>query len=135
MRWPLKSLWTKTQSLSLILRKFHCGRTSRRLWPYGKKNYRGHLWRPWSPRRRSFFWKRPYQSGSIGSLYGSPCGKNIVAANLCERCLVQLAYAIGVSQPVSIFIEDFGTSKHSPEALKKAVTELWNLALRVSLKA
>lgn len=53
--------------------------------------------------------------------------KNIVAANLAERCLVQVAYAIGVADPVSININDYGTSKVGPEALEKAVRELWSL--------
>lgn len=37
--------------------------------------------------------------------------KNIVASGICERCEIQIGYAIGVAQPVSIFIEDFGTGK------------------------
>lgn len=53
--------------------------------------------------------------------------KNIVAAGLAERCLVQVAYAIGVAEPVSICVNDFGTSKYSPEVLEKAVREVWSL--------
>ena len=53
--------------------------------------------------------------------------KNIVKAGLAEKCLVQLAYAIGVAQPVSIFINDYGTSSHGPQALAKAVAQLWDL--------
>ncbi len=53
--------------------------------------------------------------------------KNIVAAGLAERCLVQVAYAIGVSEPVSLMIEDYGTSRVGPEALERAVTKIWNL--------
>ena len=52
--------------------------------------------------------------------------KNIVAAGLAQRCLVQLAYAIGVAQPVSVMVNDFGTSKAGPEVLSKAVRELWS---------
>ena len=37
--------------------------------------------------------------------------KNIVASGICEKAEVQLAYAIGVAHPVSIFVETFGTSK------------------------
>jgi S-adenosylmethionine synthetase len=40
--------------------------------------------------------------------------KNIVAAELADRCEVQLAYAIGVAEPVSVFVEAFGTSKIDP---------------------
>src|SRR5207302_6529254 len=43
--------------------------------------------------------------------------KNIVAAGLADRCEVQLAYAIGVAEPVSILVETFGTGKVSDEKL------------------
>ena len=43
--------------------------------------------------------------------------KNIVAAGLAERCLVQLSYAIGVAEPTSITLETFGTGKASNEKL------------------
>lgn len=53
--------------------------------------------------------------------------KNIVAAGLAEKCLVQVAYAIGVAEPVSINVNDYGTSKVGSEQLEKAVKELWSL--------
>ena len=53
--------------------------------------------------------------------------KNIVAAGLAERCLVQVSYAIGVADPVSVMVNDFGTSKAGSETLSKAVREIWNL--------
>ncbi len=53
--------------------------------------------------------------------------KNIVSAGLADKCLVQLAYAIGVAEPVSIMINDYGTSKVGPDLLTKAVRELWTL--------
>lgn len=53
--------------------------------------------------------------------------KNIVAAGLAERCLVQVAYAIGVAEPVSISINDYGTSAVGPEKLEKAVRAVWDL--------
>nr|HMN69021.1 methionine adenosyltransferase [Bdellovibrionales bacterium] len=53
--------------------------------------------------------------------------KNIVAAGLSERCLVQLAYAIGVAEPVSIMVNDYGTSSVGGEVLAKAVRQVWNL--------
>jgi S-adenosylmethionine synthetase len=53
--------------------------------------------------------------------------KNIVAAGLAEKCLVQLAYAIGVAEPVSIMVNDYGTSKHESEVLSQAVRKVWNL--------
>lgn len=53
--------------------------------------------------------------------------KNIVAAGLADRCLVQVAYAIGVAEPVSVNVNDFGTSKVGQEALEKAVRQVWSL--------
>ena len=47
--------------------------------------------------------------------------KNIVAAKLAERCEVQLAYAIGVADPVSILVETFGTAKVDPAILPELV--------------
>lgn len=53
--------------------------------------------------------------------------KNMVAAGLAQRCLVQVAYAIGVADPVSITVNDFGTSQLGPEKLEKIVRQAWNL--------
>lgn len=53
--------------------------------------------------------------------------KNIVASGLAERCLVQVAYAIGVAEPVSINVNDYGTSKVGSEVLEKAVRQIWSL--------
>ena len=53
--------------------------------------------------------------------------KNIVAAKLAKKVEVQLAYAIGVAQPVSISVETFGTSTVSEEKLIKAVRENFDL--------
>ncbi len=47
--------------------------------------------------------------------------KNIVAAGLAERCEVQLAYAIGVAEPVSVLVDTFGTGKASSTELEKLV--------------
>lgn len=49
--------------------------------------------------------------------------KNIVAAHLANECELQLAYAIGVANPVSIFVNTFGTGKLSDEELAKIVRE------------
>jgi S-adenosylmethionine synthetase len=53
--------------------------------------------------------------------------KNLVAADLADRCEVQLAYAIGVAQPVSIAIDTFGTGKVSEERLVELVRENFDL--------
>lgn len=54
--------------------------------------------------------------------------KNIVAAKLADKCEVQLAYAIGVAQPVSISVETFGTSTVAESALIDAIRENFNLS-------
>jgi S-adenosylmethionine synthetase len=53
--------------------------------------------------------------------------KNIVAAGLADRCEVQLAYAIGVAEPVSVLVETFGTSKLSGAELTKLVRDNFQL--------
>ena len=53
--------------------------------------------------------------------------KNIVAAELAERCEVQLAYCIGVAQPVSVLVETFGTGKISESTIARIVQEIFNL--------
>ena len=53
--------------------------------------------------------------------------KNIVAAGLAKRCEVQLAYAIGVAKPVSVFVETFGTGTVDEETLANAVWEVFDL--------
>lgn len=53
--------------------------------------------------------------------------KNIVAAKLAKRCEVQLAYAIGVAQPVSINVNTFGTGTVADEVLEKAVEKVFDL--------
>ena len=53
--------------------------------------------------------------------------KNIVAAGLARRCQVQLAYAIGVAEPVSVNVTTFGTGSVSDETLEKAVKKVFDL--------
>ncbi|MDY4010356.1 MAG: methionine adenosyltransferase [Fusobacterium gastrosuis] len=56
--------------------------------------------------------------------------KNIVAADLADKCEIQLSYAIGVSHPVSIKVETFGTSKVDEELLAGAVEHIFDLSPR-----
>ncbi|WP_042275271.1 methionine adenosyltransferase domain-containing protein, partial [[Clostridium] dakarense] len=53
--------------------------------------------------------------------------KNIVAAGLADKCEIELAYAIGVARPLSIFIDTFGTGKVSEEILVKLVEKNFDL--------
>jgi len=63
--------------------------------------------------------------------------KNIVAAGLASKCLVQVAYAIGVAKPVSVMVTSYGTGKMSDEALSRLVAATFDLrpkAIIASLK-
>ena len=53
--------------------------------------------------------------------------KNLVAAGLCSRCLIQLAYAIGVAEPVSICVDSYGTGTVPDELLEQAVEAVFDL--------
>ena len=53
--------------------------------------------------------------------------KNLVAAGLCKKCEVQLAYAIGVAEPVSIAVSTFGTSRIAEEKLEKLIPRVFRL--------
>jgi S-adenosylmethionine synthetase len=53
--------------------------------------------------------------------------KNVVAAGLAERALVQVAYAIGVARPMSLLIDTFGTSKVDELKLTAAINELFDM--------
>ena len=52
--------------------------------------------------------------------------KNVVAAGLADKCEVQLAYAIGVAEPVSLLIDTFGTGKLDDAALARAVSQVFD---------
>ncbi|MET0169453.1 MAG: methionine adenosyltransferase [Aliihoeflea sp.] len=54
--------------------------------------------------------------------------KNVVASKLAERCTIQLSYAIGVAQPLSVYVDLHGTGKVSEEAVEKAVRQVMDLS-------
>jgi S-adenosylmethionine synthetase len=53
--------------------------------------------------------------------------KNVVAAGLCERCEIQIAYAIGVAKPVAVYVTTFGTGKVPDEKIEKAIAATFDL--------
>lgn len=61
--------------------------------------------------------------------------KNIVAAGLARRCEVQIAYAIGVAEPVSVMVDAFGTASVSEAVLEQAVREVFDLKPRAIIDA
>ena len=56
--------------------------------------------------------------------------KNVVAAGLAEKCTIQLSYAIGVSKPLSIYCDTFGTGAVKPAAIEAAIDKVMDLTPR-----
>jgi S-adenosylmethionine synthetase len=77
-----------------------------------------------------FSGKDPTKVDRSGSYCARYIAKNIVAANLAERCEVQLAYVIGVADPVSVSVDTFGTGKISNQRLVKLIRENFDLTPR-----
>ncbi|SDH64134.1 methionine adenosyltransferase [Alteribacillus persepolensis] len=75
----------------------------------------------------AFSGKDPTKVDRSASYAARYVAKNIVAAGLAEKCEVQLAYAIGVAEPVSIAVETFGTGKVDEETLVGLVREHFDL--------
>jgi S-adenosylmethionine synthetase len=69
----------------------------------------------------AFSGKDPSKVDRSAAYYARYMAKNLVAAGACDRCEVQLAYAIGVAKPVSIRVESFGTGKVSDDRLGEIV--------------
>ncbi len=75
----------------------------------------------------AFSGKDPSKVDRSASYAARWVAKSLVAAGLAQRAEVQLAYAIGVSQPVSVRVESFGTSPHTDESLAQLVTTQFDL--------
>jgi S-adenosylmethionine synthetase len=74
----------------------------------------------------AFSGKDPSKVDRSACYYARYIAKNIVAAKLARRCEVQLAYAIGVAKPVSLFVETFGTGTISNDRLAQIVSEIFD---------
>ncbi|MDX1915631.1 MAG: methionine adenosyltransferase [Methylophilus sp.] len=75
----------------------------------------------------AFSGKDPSKVDRSAAYAGRYVAKNIVAAGLAERCLVQVSYAIGVAQPTSVMVETYGTGKVSDAVLTALVREHFDL--------
>jgi S-adenosylmethionine synthetase len=75
----------------------------------------------------AFSGKDPSKVDRSAAYMGRYIAKNVVAAGLAARCEVQVAYAIGVAQPVSVMVDTFGTSTVSETAIAAAVREVFGL--------
>ncbi len=78
----------------------------------------------------AFSGKDPTKVDRSASYMARMIAKNIVAAELADRCEVQLAYAIGVAEPVSVLVETFGTGKVPESRLSEIVREVFPLTPR-----
>ena len=75
----------------------------------------------------AFSGKDPSKVDRSAAYAGRYVAKNVVAAGLASKCLVQVAYAIGVAKPVSVMVDTFGTGKMSDDALSKLVATTFDL--------
>jgi S-adenosylmethionine synthetase len=75
----------------------------------------------------AFSGKDPSKVDRSACYMGRYVAKNIVAAGLADKCLVQLAYAIGVAEPVSVYVNAFGTEKVDLKKLETAAREIFHL--------
>ena len=75
----------------------------------------------------AFSGKDPTKVDRSASYAARYVAKNIVAAELADRCEIQLAYAIGVARPVSVNVDTFGTNKVDEELITKLVNENFDL--------
>jgi S-adenosylmethionine synthetase len=75
----------------------------------------------------AFSGKDPTKVDRSGAYAARWVAKNIVAAELADRCEIQVAYAIGVAHPLSINVETFGTGKIDDEKIAKIVSEVFDL--------
>jgi len=75
----------------------------------------------------AFSGKDPSKVDRSASYAARYVAKNIVAAGLASRCLLQVSYAIGVARPTSVMVETYGTGKVSNEVLTKLVLEHFDL--------
>ncbi len=75
----------------------------------------------------AFSGKDPTKVDRSATYMARHIAKNIVAAGLATECEVQLAYAIGVAEPVSVNIQTFGTSELSPSRLERIVRDVFPL--------
>jgi S-adenosylmethionine synthetase len=82
----------------------------------------------------AFSGKDPSKVDRSAAYMGRYVAKNLVAAGLCDRCEVQVAYAIGVAQPVSINVNSFGTGKVSEDRLAELVREVFDMRPRAIIE-
>ena len=78
----------------------------------------------------AFSGKDPTKVDRSAAYAGRYLAKNVVAAGLADKCTIQLAYAIGVSKPLSVYIDTYGTGQVDEDAISAALCELVDLSPR-----
>lgn len=76
----------------------------------------------------SFSGKDPTKVDRSASYAARYVAKNVVAAKIAKRCEIQISYAIGISHPISIKVDTFGTSSVSDELLERVIPLVFNLS-------
>ena len=75
----------------------------------------------------AFSGKDPSKVDRSGAYMARYLAKNVVAAGLADRCEIQISYAIGVAQPVSLLVDTFGTGVTSDESIQKLIRDTVDL--------
>ncbi|HMO18494.1 MAG TPA: methionine adenosyltransferase [Oligoflexia bacterium] len=83
----------------------------------------------------AFSGKDPSKVDRSAAYAGRYVAKNIVAAGLATKCEIQVAYAIGVAEPVSILVDTFGTAKVPEQAIAEKVREVFSFAPKSLIKS
>ncbi len=83
-----------------------------------------------SPWRRCLLRQGPTKVDRSAAYAARYLAKNVVAARLAERCTIQLSYAIGVSQPLSIYVDLHGTGKVDEARIETALAQVMDLSPR-----
>ncbi len=78
----------------------------------------------------AFSGKDPTKVDRSGAYAARYLAKNVVAAGLCEHCTIQLAYAIGVSKPISVYVDTAGTGEIDDAKLGRVLQEIMDLSPR-----
>lgn len=81
-----------------------------------------------------FSGKDPSKVDRSASYMARYIAKNIVAAGLADKCEIQIAYAIGISRPVSLLVNTFGTNKIPEEKIEKLITKHFDLRPKAIIK-
>src|ERR1035441_4799772 len=124
---PKELLDAKTRYLVNPTGRFVIGGPEGETGPPGRQTIVGHYGGMGRHGGGAFSGKDPSKVDRSAAYMGRYVAKNIVAAGLADRVEIQLAYAIGVAEPVSVLVDTFGTGKISPAKLTELVRKNFSL--------